>query len=157
MTWTYSVSQLATSSLMQVRYLMGDTKSTDQQVQDEEITFALTQRPSVYGGAATVCRALASRLAREADTVDKDLRTVLSARSRAYLRMATDYEMQAAVRGGALPYAGGISVSDKQSRESNTDRVQPLFNIGMQDNPLPVGAAGNETEGQTSDDGIGPD
>lgn len=136
---------------------MGDTVSTSPQVQDEEINFALGQRPSIYGAAAMVCRSLASRLAREADTVDKDIRTTLSSRSRSYLRMATEFEMQAAVRAGALPYAGGISASDKQTRELDTDRVAPQFNIGMQDNFIPVGPAGNETQSDSAEDGLVPE
>lgn len=144
MTWTYNLTQLATSSLMQVRYLIGDTVAAQPQVQDEEITFALSQRPSIYGAAAMVCRSLSSRLSREADTVDKDLRTTLSARATAYARRAAEYENKAISRGGALPYAGGISISDKVQNELNTDRVQPQFAIEMDDNYLPVAPVGNE-------------
>jgi len=60
-TWTYDPTQLLTTPMMQVRYLIGDTKDTDRQVQDEEIQFALSERPSVYGAAAIVCRALSAQ------------------------------------------------------------------------------------------------
>jgi hypothetical protein len=142
--WTYDTSQLASSKLMQVRYLVGDTRSTDQQVEDEEINFALTQRPTIYGAAATVCRSLSAQLSREADTVDKDLRTTLSARATAYGRRAADYELKAATRGGAMPYAGGISIADKVTNELDIDRVPPQFTIDMDDNYLPVAPVGNE-------------
>lgn len=146
MAWTYTLSALATSQLFQVRYLMGDTIQSDPQVQDEEIYFALTQRANVYGAAATVCRALASRLSRETDTVDKDLRDSISQKARAYSRMAVDYEQQASTRGGAMPYAGGISIADKQAQEANQDRVEPQFTLGMDDNLSdPVGPAGQQT------------
>ena len=36
---------------------------------------------------------------------------------------------------GSGPYAGGISVSDKDSVTSNTDRVKPRFTRGMGRNP----------------------
>ena len=144
MTWTYDVSTLLTSKLMQVRFLVGDTVSTDPQMQDEEINFALTQRSSIYGAAADVCRALASKLSRQADTVDKDLRTTLSAKATAYSRRAMAYETKAIVRSGALPYAGGISVSDKIVNELDTDRVAPNFTIDMDDNYLPVPPVGEE-------------
>lgn len=142
--WTYNVLLLATSPLMQVRYLVGDTEATDQQVQDEEITFALTQRPSIYGAAATVCRSLSTKLSREADTVDKDLRTTLSARATAYSRRAAEYEVKASVRGGAMPYAGGLSIADKITNEQDPDRVQPQFTVSMDDNYIPVAPVGNE-------------
>jgi hypothetical protein len=157
MTWTYSPSQLATSPLMQVRFIMGDTVQTDQQVQDEEITFALSQRSSIWGAAAMVCRSLASQLSREADTVDKDLRTTLSAKARAYSARANEYEVKASVRGGATPYAGGISISDKVLNEQDPDRVQPQFAISMDDNYLPVAPVGNEGTPQPSDDESGDD
>ncbi|MFA6358710.1 MAG: hypothetical protein WCY09_08665 [Candidatus Omnitrophota bacterium] len=34
-----------------------------------------------------------------------------------------------------VPYAGGISISDKDTYESNTDRVKPRFYRGMHDFP----------------------
>jgi hypothetical protein len=152
MSWTYDPSQLETSKLMQVRYLVGDTKTTDQQVQDEEINFAIGQRPSIYGAAAMVCRSLASKLSREADTVDKDLRTVLSSRAKAYSIRASEYDVKASVRGGAMPYAGGISIADKIGNEADTDRVQPQFSIQMDDNYLPVAPVGNEGTPQPASD-----
>ena len=33
-----------------------------------------------------------------------------------------------------IPYAGGISISDMQNYEADTDRVKPAFNRGMHDN-----------------------
>jgi hypothetical protein len=144
MSWTYDPTQLGTSKMMQVRLLVGDTKPTDQQVQDEEINFALTQRANIYGAAAIICRSLSSQLSREADTVDKDLRTTLSQRATAYGKQAAAYEVKASVRGGGLPYAGGLSIADKIMNEANTDRVQPQFSIDMDDNYLPVAPVGNE-------------
>ncbi len=160
MSWYYDPTSLATNKLMQVRYLVGDTIANDPQVQDEEITFALSQRTSVYGAAAMVCRSLSTQLSRVADTVDKDLRTTLSAKATAYSRRARAYEVQAIARSGAMPYAGGISVSDKITRELDPDRVAPQFNLDMEDNYLPVAPVGNEGAPQpidpsdTSDDNV---
>jgi hypothetical protein len=144
MTWTYNLSLLATSKLAQVRFLMGDTVATSPQMQDEEINFAITQRGSIYGAAADVCRALSAKLSREADTVDKDLRTMMSSRAKAYAARANALEIQGKVRGGALPYSGGISILDKVAQELDTDRVPPFFNRGMDTNYLPVAPVGNE-------------
>lgn len=141
--WTYSGDPNSTPKDA-VRFLVGDTVETDQQVMDPEIAFALSQRRSPYGAASIVCRSLASKLAREADTVDKDIRTTLSQRSKAYMLMAADYDTQASVRGGGVPYAGGISIADRSAQIANTDRVQPQYNIGMQDNYIPDGIVGNE-------------
>jgi hypothetical protein len=64
--------------------------------------------------------------------------------------MAAQFENDAKARGGALPYAGGISVSDKQTTAQNTDRVAPQFNLGMDDNQLPVSSVGNEDDSDLS-------
>lgn len=144
MSWTYDPAQLPTSTMMQVRFLVGDTVSSDQQVQDEEITFALTQRSSIYGAGAIVCRTLAAKLSRQADVVDKDLRSSYSQRAKAYAARANELDTKANARGGGLPYAGGLSISDKIQNEQNPDRVQPQFNIGMEDNYLPVPPVPNE-------------
>ena len=141
--WTYS-GDPRTSNKDAIRYLMGDVVSSEPQVMDAEIMFALSQRTSIYGAAATVCRALASKLSREADTMDKDLRDAVSQRARAYGRMAADYENQASFRSGAMPYAGGISIADRTQQINNTDRVPPQANIGMTDNFIPTGEVGNE-------------
>ena len=157
MTWTYDPSTLSTNKTAQVRFMVGDTIPTAPQMQDEEIAFALTQRGSSYGAAADICRALAAKLSREADTVDKDLRTMLSNRATAYARRARDLEIQAKARGGAIPYAGGISIIDKITQELDPDRVPPSFNREMDTNYDPVAPVGNEgtplptLEGDTSD------
>ena len=144
MAWTYNVSQLASSAMMQVRFLVGDTVAADQQVQDEEIQFALVERPNIYGAGAIVCRSLAARMSRQADVVDKDLRSTYSQRAKAYAARAIELDLKASIRGGGLPYAGGLSIADKVQNETNPDRVQPQFNIGMEDNYLPVAPVPNE-------------
>ncbi len=143
--WTYSGDPRLCAK-DSVRFLIGDTVYKDQQFTDPEILHAINLRSSSYGAAAVLCRSLAAKFAREADTVDRDLRTTLSARSRAYRQAAIEYDNQALLTGaGAMPYAGGISQSDKLLQELNPDRVTPQFNIGMDDNEIPVSQSGNET------------
>lgn len=143
--WSYNVSDLATSEKDQVRLLIADTTSKDQLVADEEILFSLTQRSSIYGAAAMLCRSLATQFARQADTVQETLRVMYSSKMRAYNQMAMQYEAQSVGRSGVSGYAGGISIADKIREENNTDRVPPNFNIGMTDNlNQPITPAGNE-------------
>lgn len=159
MGWTYQPQLLATWPTYQVRRLIGDVVSSDQQMQDEEIAFSLTQRSTVYGAAADCARQLAAQYGRQVDVVTQGaggmLKTNYSAKARMYAAMAAELEGKAAMLGAGLPYAGGISVSDKQNQLANTDRVSPQFNLGMEDNTLPVGSVGNETGlGSTSDDNL---
>lgn len=148
MTWSYNAAQLATSQLFQVRYLVGDTLTADQQVQDEEITFVLTISGSIYSAAAQVCRSLAAQLSRQADAVVGQQQISYSSRARMYNVKAAQYDGLASTL-SAPGYAGGTSVIDKMNQQANVDRVQPQFVIGMMDNFLPVGPVGNETEDPT--------
>lgn len=145
MTWSYSVADLATSAKDQVRLLIGDTVSSDAQLQDEEISYYLTTRSSAYGAAAECCRTLANQYSRSVDSAAGDTKEAYSQMAKAYALRAVQFESAAAQGGSALPYAGGISEADKLSQEQNPDRVPPVFTIGMDDNMLPVPAAGNET------------
>lgn len=67
MAWTYDQTLLATSTTMQVRFLIGDTDSRDQLVMDEEIEFQLTLQGSVSGAAVACCEFLSAKFARTPD------------------------------------------------------------------------------------------
>lgn len=147
MTWTYSPFDLSTSSKDQVRIAIGDILSTDPQLQDEEIASFIAGRTSISGACADCCRAIASRMSRSVTMKTTSAGANWSDLSKAYLRMAIQFDQQAISSGSAMPYAGGISIVDKMNQESNTDRVQPQFNLDMDDNRLmPFGPAGGETE-----------
>lgn len=134
MTWTYSSTSLATD-LAKVRLLVGDTDTNDQQVTDEEVQVYLDNAASVYYAAANTCEALAGKYLRR---VDKSIgRASLSAsqRAKAYREQAASLRAQAAIVSGITPYAGGISASDKDSIEEDTDRVSPFFARAWDDYP----------------------
>lgn len=151
--WTYS-GDPTTSNKDAIRFLIGDTLPNDPQVYDGEISYAYTTRGTVYGAAAMCCRAMATQYSRRVDSVQSDLRTVYSSMAKAYAMRAIEYDARAAIDGAGsagLLYAGGISLVDKQTREDDTDRVKPQFNLGMTDNSIPVGPAGNELPSSNDD------
>jgi hypothetical protein len=158
---TYDATAIATTPLFQVRFLIGDTRVTgDVFLFDEEILFAIQMRPVVsggfpYGAAADCARAIAARFSRDIDTVQGEMRTLYSSRQKAYAARAIELEAIAASRAGAMPYAGGISQIDKSNAVMDGDRVVPAFNIGEEDNFLPVGPVGNVTPGSPPNDGSG--
>lgn len=145
--WSYDPTALAGSQLYQVRFMVGDTLTNDQQFFDEEINFQLSLGGSIYSVGADLCQKLAAKYSREVDLVQGELKTNYSNKATAYLRQAQVLRALAAIRGGGLPVGGGLSQSDKQAQVANSDRVVPSFNIGMQDNYLPVSPAGNEVPG----------
>src|ERR1700730_18670600 len=112
MTWTYDISDLATSSLDQVRFVLGDTVPSDPQLQDEEINYVLAQRSSVYGAAAMCCRTLASKYSRSADQKAGDTQVWYSQIAKGYELRAIELEAAAAMSGTSVtPFAGGTSIT----------------------------------------------
>ena len=74
-----------------VRLMIGDTARDKALLQDEEIAFYISQDPSVWRAAARCCRSIAGGFSRDADTVQGELKTVLSVRARAYNSLAAQY------------------------------------------------------------------
>lgn len=149
--WTYDPSQIANSTRYQVRRLVGDVIAEDPQILDAEVDFFITQRANAYGAAAECCRSIAAQYSRKVDTTTPgELVTHFSTQQKAYAQRAVELEARSSALGaGAMPYAGGISISDKINVQADTDRVQPSFNIGLMDNiTIPVGPVGNETPTQ---------
>lgn len=146
MTWSYSLSNLSPPSGVankdQVRLLIGDTISTAPIFQDEELGQFLVLRPSMYGAAQLACTAAAAKYSAQVNEAAGDRKKEFSDLAKAFRAAAAQYGMLASVAGGGAPYSGGISISDKLIDRQNSDSVQPAFQEGMDDNPLPVGPAG---------------
>lgn len=137
MAWSYNPTLLATSALFRVRFLCGDTDTTDQQVQDEEVTFALSKEQNVEDlAAALICEHLATRFSRDASKTIGSLSVTASERAKAYAERAAD--LRAGAQSGAgvsTVFCGGLSISGKQTLDDDADAVQPNFAVGMDDNP----------------------
>lgn len=155
--WNYDNTLFSTSTAnantMIVRRLIGDVLSNDRQLSDNEIAFAVSQYSNLYLAAAEAARWIAMQYARQVDLVTGELKTNYSQRSRQYRTLAADLQNRGVARGGVIPYAGGLSVTDKQSQEDDPDRVVPNFNLGMTDNTLPTGIVGHENPGNPEDTG----
>jgi hypothetical protein len=143
MTWSYSIGDLASSAKDQLRLMIGDTVAASPQFQDEELAWFLSQRGSIWGAASLACQTLATQYARSADSNAGDTSLKLSQMAAAYARRSALFEAKDALLGGAMPYAGGISVADKQAQIDDSDRVAPQFSITLDDNLLPVPSDGN--------------
>lgn len=103
-------------------------------MQDEEITYALAQNPDVRLAAAEIADRIALKFARQANIAVGDTRVWYSDRAKQYQAMAKELRVQSTMR-VAVPYAGGISESDKQTYEDDTDRVAPAFRRDLHDVP----------------------
>ena len=139
MAWTYDPSLLgtttATGRLHSVRLLIGDTESTDPQVEDEEIVFSLAQATDdIYDAGYFLCRILAAKYARLVDTaLDKGLSEKNDNLSKKYTELSGTIKsigrtMKTSTGGVA---GGGISISAMLAANRDTDRVQSQFTTGQ--------------------------
>lgn len=142
MSWSYDPNTLNTTTsagrINTVRLLVGDTDTTDQLVQNEEITFALSQTgDNVYYAAVWICRAIAAKFSRlVTTTLDGALSADYSDKAKQYNQLAIQIESQGKKTSGkALGIsAGGISVAAMGVANSDPDRVKPAFGVRQFDN-----------------------
>ena len=141
MTWTYG-GDPAANARDAIRFLIGDTDTTDQLLTDEEIAWVNTESSgtstgttALYDAAYRCCLTIASKLAREADKQIGDLSVSMSQRAKAYREQAASLKELSGREGGVpIPYAGGITISDKEIDEENSDIFRSWFSSGQFEN-----------------------
>ena len=142
MSWSYDPTNLDTATvagrLNTVRLLVGDTNTNDQQVQNEEIIFALSESGNnVYSSAGWVARTIASQYARRVNTtLDGALSADYSDLAEQYYKLAEDLEYRGKTTGAVLCAAAvGITISDINAVRVNTNRVEGSFRRDRFRNP----------------------
>ena len=138
-------------STYNVRLLIGDTDSTDYVLQDVDIEFFLTEaNANIYLAGSMAAQAIAAKYARSVTETKTDSHGVhtqrreLSDRYKHYVELADKLRKRyddgigadtgLFGLGGGGVFAGGISRSDKTTRESNSDRVAPAFTRDLHEN-----------------------
>lgn len=138
--WTYDSEVLGVSTAGErrnsVRFLVGDTDDTDQQVQDEEVAFALSQTGNnVYYAGAFVAEGIAAKFARLVTSeVDRTLRIRYSDMQAQYRALAKDLREQAMRIGGLGVKAGGVNTLDMAVARSNPVRPSATYKGEFDDN-----------------------
>ena len=134
MSFSYDDTDLGTDTasgrLNATRFLLGDTDSGDPQVQDTEVTFALSETgDNIYFAAAWLARTVASKYSRQVNIdLDGQLSVDYSDLARQYNRLADQLEYQGTKAGGRLGIkAGGITKTSIEAARQNTNRVKPTF------------------------------
>ena len=127
MAWTYDI----TNSRGKVRFLIQDTNTNVQLLTDAEVDFALSQNPNIYRAAAISARAIALNFSRKLTLNPAPGGVSLDPQEQAefYRKLAGELDSKAALGSSGVGgiFAGGISKADKESREQDTDRVEPAF------------------------------
>jgi len=117
---------------------VGDTDTLDQQTQNEEITFALSENgDNVYYAAAWIARAISSKYSRRVTTqLDGALSANYSDLAKQYKVLADDLEYQGKTSGAVIGIlAGGITKSQIESVRANTNRIEGSFRRDRFRNP----------------------
>lgn len=128
MSFSYS-GDPAASDKDAVRFLIRDTVASTKEFEDEEIAYMLTLKGDVRSAAVLALKTLAAKYATAVDKAVGDLRLSLSQKYDHYLSLIKQYEGEAMLV--AVPFAGGISVSSKETYENDSDRVKPRFTKGL--------------------------
>jgi len=126
MTWSYVAP---TTDLYKVRFLIGDTDSTDQLLMDEEVNYLLSDWIDLKTAASVAAETIAAKFSREADKSIGDLKISMSERAKAYRDLSVT--LRASANKLLTAYAGGISKSDKDNLNEDTDKVMPSFSKGL--------------------------
>lgn len=144
MAWSYDSNLVFEKD--QVRFLIQDRTSTRPFFQDEEIEWVLTQEHNIYMAAAVLCETLVARSGgvkwKQIDDLGIEYNTDF------FRGLATS--LRARGLSHQLPYAGGISASDKLSVSGETDWIRPVFSRDLGDNPDAPGPTGAPPDSLTS-------
>lgn len=133
--WSYSgdPSRSATDA---TRFLIGDTDAAEPLLTDLEIQYFLNLYNQVpLNAGIRCCETIMTKFARQADESVGSVRITFSQRSKAYANMRDELQRRVAIE-GATPFCGGISRTQVQQTEQNSDRVRPDFTKHMMENDL---------------------
>jgi hypothetical protein len=142
MAWSYNAADLSNTTsagrLNTVRLLVGDTDTTDQQVQNEEINFSLAENnDNTYLSASWIARVISSKYARLVTTkLDGALSADYSDLAKHYQSLADQLEYQGKTNGASVGVlAGGITKSCIEAARANTNRIEGSFRRDRFKNP----------------------
>ena len=130
MSWDYTPGE---STRDWVRFMIGDTDSTNELLQNEEIDAALANEGSQYAAAAVSAEALAGKFADQSDRKIGPLSISTGKKAERYERLAK--RLRANIGRKVAAYAGGISEADVESVRDDADRYGGSFREGMHDLP----------------------
>lgn len=157
MAWTYDFTAFADTAVgtytgstkgerYQIRFWLQDTNTNRQLFQDEEIDWAQTQEANRYMAAASLCDVL---IAKAGGLKMKKISEFQIAYDPRYYQILAG-QLRARGAGHQVPYAGGISISDKLAQQSDTNWVPPAVPRGLDNNPAAPAPATPSTNPLTS-------
>ncbi len=125
MTFTYE-GDPAVSDIAKIRFLVGDTDSTDQLLSDEEIAYLLDRDSRILGASALACEAIGVKLIRSSVSYRIGPLTENNSQLRVRYGEAANRFRTLAMTSNSI-IAGAIEILDKQATEEDTSLVPPRF------------------------------
>jgi len=131
MAFTYDSDLLSTSELYQIRLEIGDTNEYEFFLEDGEIQWVMNRESSFSARCSKCCDFIVAKLSKEVDYTAGAVSEKLSQLIDRYKNL----KIELSTRGSeSYPWMRSISVSDKETNETDTDRVKPFFKRGIHDN-----------------------
>lgn len=123
----------STSDADAVRVLVGDTDASAPLLADDTYTLILAQESSLYGRGSLAASMLAGKYATQMTKRIGDFWREAKVLYEHYRDLAAFLRQESSRRTPAIPFSGGTSQDDVDTRNDETDRVKPAFEIGMLD------------------------
>jgi hypothetical protein len=132
MAWTYS-GDPAASTRDSVRFLIGDTDTNDQLLNDAEVAYFITTHGTVNRAASEAARAVAAKFARLMNRSIGALSADFSTKYRQYLELAGDLLLKEETE-PVSPFVSGWKKDQKEAYMDDSNR-EPIFGRkGVHDN-----------------------
>lgn len=128
---TYSGNP-ASSARDLLRFKIGDTAVASALLEDEELDYVISVQGTLVRQIADCFEAIGHKLLQQPNFALDKWREDRHAVAESFIKRAQELRKRGAAAG---LYAGGLTKTDKASREEDTDRVQPFAYMGMDEFP----------------------
>jgi hypothetical protein len=130
-TFSYSGNP-ANSDVDQLRFLMGDTNKDAPYFTDEEIAYLVATNGDILTAAMRGVEGIMAQLSGAVDESVGSVSIQFSKKNEGYQKLWDRLNVRLAME-GAVPYAGGISRTDKKQVACDPDREPTQFTVRMHD------------------------
>lgn len=131
-----------TITIPQLRTLVDDPSGMSQIFDDPHYQVIIEIESNVYRAAATACKTLSAHYAAKVAVAAGPVRIESQQKADQYLELANSYDQRAREGGGSgadeaamSPALAGVSYSEIDSNNDDTDRYAGAFSRGLDDNP----------------------
>lgn len=152
MTATYS-GDPSSSGADEVRFLLGDTDTTQAKLSDAEIAFLLTEWENPYLAAAAGADQLAATAAQWISFQADGNTLSLSDAQEKYARLADQLRDRFNKRYRSVWYVGGMDRGDREAYRDDESIHHGAFSEGMHDNEYIFGLSGGATQNDLQGNG----